>query len=606
MNDERDKLIPEIQPRVEPLSVFKSSTDDIADAGEIITTEDAGVKFSSRSSRDQVLQGERAISTFETDGGSRSRSGRRQRPSSKLMEAEASETAIRFSQAEDTGMVNNGMSHRRQRRRFAEMAADSYVHTFRRSQSTGSSDEHSDSNVGVDASEDLAHQAAYITGDAADRGYNRLRVKRAGQLRQREGLSQGLIFDAEEKGKATAEAENKNWIRRYYHKQRYKRMYAESRYAEMKGKQAFDSQVRLGTRIKAALKQTYASKKRALLVLGLILLMVLLIMAAVSSCGASIHGLTSTFLATTYPSTDEDIYAVEEYYSSMESQLNAQIIRMESAHPGYDEYLYQVDEISHNPYHLISYFTTKYGQFTFEQVKSELEEIFHQQYSISTSTSTHEVTETEIEEIDGEEVETEVTKTVTSFNIMMSNHDLDDVLRARMSSDETGQYKILNTTYGNRDYLFDLDKLTTYSPRGLGITYRIPPEALSDKRFARMIKEAEKYLGYPYVWGGSSPSTSFDCSGFVSWVINHCGNGWNVGRLGAEGLRQICVPVRPSDAKPGDLIFFQYTYPCGPGASHVGIYVGDGMMIHCGNPIQYTSVKAAYWQQHFLCYGRLK
>ena len=189
---------------------------------------------------------------------------------------------------------------------------------------------------------------------------------------------------------------------------------------------------------------------------------------------------------------------------------------------------------------------------------------------------------------------------------MMSNHDLDDVLRARMSSDETGQYKILNTTYGNRDYLFDLDKLTTYSPRGLGITYRIPPEALSDKRFARMIREAEKYLGYPYVWGGSSPSTSFDCSGFVSWVINHCGNGWNVGRLGAEGLRQICVPVRPSDAKPGDLIFFQYTYPCGPGASHVGIYVGDGMMIHCGNPIQYTSVKAAYWQQHFLCYGRLK
>lgn len=606
MNDERDKLIPEIQPRAEPLSVFRSSADDIADAGEINTTADAGVKFSSRSSRDQVLQGGREVSAFETDGGSRTRSGRRQRPSSKLVEAEAPETAIRFNQAEDNGMVNNGMSHRRQRRRFAEMAADGYVHTLRRSQSAGSSDEYSDSNVGVDAAEDFAHQAVYIAGDTADRGFNRLRVKRAGQLRQREGLSQGLIFDAEKEGKAAVEAESKNWIRRYYHKQRYKRMYAESRYAEMKGKQAFDSQVRLGTKIKAALKQTYASKKRALLVLGLILLMVLLIMAAVSSCGASIHGLTSTFLATTYPSTDEDIYAVEEYYASMETQLNAQIIRMESAHPGYDEYLYQVDEISHNPYHLISYFTTKYGQFTFEQVKPELEEIFHQQYSISTSTSTHEVTETEIEEIDGEEVETEVTKTVTSFNIMMSNHDLDDVLRSRMSSDETGQYKILNTTYGNRDYLFDLDKLTTYSPRGLGITYRIPPEALSDKRFARMIREAEKYLGYPYVWGGSSPSTSFDCSGFVSWVINHCGNGWNVGRLGAEGLRQICVPVRSSDAKPGDLIFFQYTYPCGPGASHVGIYVGDGMMIHCGNPIQYTSVKAAYWQEHFLCYGRIK
>ena len=605
MKDERDKLIPEIQPRAEPLSVFKSSTDDIADGEEIIAASDAGAKFSSRSSRDQVLQGGREVSAFETDGGSRTRSGGRQRPSSKLMEAEAPETAIRFSQAEDTGMVNNGMSHHRQRRRFAKMAADSYVHTFSRSQSAGNSGQYSEGNTGVDAAEDFAHQTAYIAGDAADRGYNRLRVKRAGQLRQREGLSQGLIFDAEEKGKAAVEAESKSWIRRYYHKQRYKRMYAESRYAEMKGKQAFDSQVRLGTRIKAALKQTYASKKRALLVLGLILLMVLLIIAAVSSCGASIHGLTSTFLATTYPSTDEDIYAVEEYYASMESQLNAQIIRMESAHPGYDEYLYQVDEISHNPYHIISYFTTKYGQFTFDQVKAELDEIFHEQYSISTSTSTREVTETETQMVEGEEVETEVTKTVTSFNIMMSNHDLDEVLKTRMNSDETGQYKILNTTYGNRDYLFDLSELTTYSPRGLGITYRIPPEALSDKKFARMIREAEKYLGYPYVWGGSSPSTSFDCSGFVSWVINHCGNGWNVGRLGAEGLRQICVPVRPSDAKPGDLIFFQYTYPCGPGASHVGIYVGDGMMIHCGNPIQYTSVKAAYWQQHFLCYGRL-
>ncbi len=604
MNSDTERLLPEIQPRAQPDAGFKSFADDIADSAELGAGQDSGSKFSGRSSRENILQSDRTISAFGTDGGSRSRSGKRQRPSSKLLEADESEAVHGFSQAVDTGMVNNGMSHRRQRRRFAEMAVDSYVHAFRQSQTHEDSD-YSDSNAGVEASEDFAKEAVLAAGDAADRGANRLRVKRAGQLRQREGLSQGLIFDAEE-NRVAADADSKSWIRRYYHKQRYKRMYAESRYAEMKGRQAFDSQVRLGTRIKAALKQTIAAKKHALLVLGIILLMVLLMMTAVSSCGASIHGLTSTFLATTYPSTDEDIHAVEEYYASMEARLNAQIIRMESSHPGYDEYLYQVDEISHNPYHLISYFTTKYGQFTFDQVKEELEEIFHQQYSISTSTSTQEITETETEIVDGEEVETEVTKTVTSFNIMMTNHDLDDVLRARMNSDERGQYKILNTTYGNRDYLFDLDKLTTYSPRGLGITYRIPPEALSDKKFARMIREAEKYLGYPYVWGGSSPSTSFDCSGFVSWVINNCGNGWNVGRLGAEGLRQICAPVKPSDAKPGDLIFFQYTYPCGPGASHVGIYVGNGMMIHCGNPIQYTSVKAAYWQQHFLCYGRIR
>jgi len=601
MSTEMNRLMPEIQPRAEPQTVFKSFSDNEAEIEDAAA--ESAKKFSRLSSRDGVLQNDRSISAFNADGGSRSRSGKRQRPSSRLMEAEATENFGKFTLAEDSGMVNNGMSHRRQRRRFAEKATDSYVHALRQSQYTA--DDRSDDNAGITAADDFAQQAIYAAGDIADSGYNRLRIRRAEQLRQKDGLSQGLIFDGKDKAESAAEGKS-SWIRRYYHKQRYKRMYAESRYAEMKGREAFAGRVRTSTRIKAVLRQAFESKKRALLVLGIIVLMVLLIMAAVSSCGATIHGLTSSFLATTYPSTDEDIHAVEEYYASMEAQLNGQISRMESAHPGYDEYLYQVDEISHNPYHLISYFTTKYGQFTFEQVKSELDEIFHQQYSISTSTSSREVTETVTQMVEGEEVETETTKTVTSFNIMMSNHDLDVVLRSRMNSDEKGQYKILNTTYGNRDYLFDLDSLTTYSPRGLGQTYQIPPEALTDKRFARMIKEANKYLGYPYVWGGSSPSTSFDCSGFVCWVINHCGNGWNIGRVDAGVLcRNCCVRVSPSNAKPGDLIFFQHTYNTS-GVSHVGIYVGNGMMIHCGNPIQYTSIKSAYWQQHFLCYGRIK
>ena len=170
-----------------------------------------------------------------------------------------------------------------------------------------------------------------------------------------------------------------------------------------------------------------------------------------------------------------------------------------------------------------------------------------------------------------------------------------------MNDEEEERYEYYNRTYGNRDYLFDISTLPSY---GGGFGYDIPADALSDERFAKMIHEAEKYLGYPYVWGGASPSTSFDCSGFVSWVINNCGNGWNVGRQTADGLRSCCAQVSPSQAKPGDLIFFQGTYNT-PGASHVGIYVGNGMMIHCGSPIQYTSIESAYWQQHFMAFGRL-
>jgi cell wall-associated NlpC family hydrolase len=196
-----------------------------------------------------------------------------------------------------------------------------------------------------------------------------------------------------------------------------------------------------------------------------------------------------------------------------------------------------------------------------------------------------------------------VTNTTTKkiLSVTLTNGSFDAVARANLDEEELILYNALNTTYGNRDYLFDV---STIPVSGDGMSYEIPPEALSDQKFANMIKEAEKYLGYPYVWGGSSPSTSFDCSGYVSWVINNCGNGWSYGRMTADGLRSICTYVSPSEAKPGDLIFFQKTYNTS-GASHVGIYVGNGMMIHCGNPIKYSNINTSYWQEHFLCYGRL-
>ena len=198
-----------------------------------------------------------------------------------------------------------------------------------------------------------------------------------------------------------------------------------------------------------------------------------------------------------------------------------------------------------------------------------------------------------------QEIEVTTTQTVNRYSVSLTNHNLDTVLRNRLTDDEKVRYALYNRTFGHRDYLFDLNSLPTYGGNG----YTIPPEALSDERFARMIAEAEKHLGTPYVWGGYAPG-GFDCSGFVSWVINHCGNGWDYGRLTAEGIRQVCAYVSPEEAKPGDIIFFQKTYDT-EGASHVGIYVGDGMMIHCGKPVQYTTIHTDYWNSHFLQFGRL-
>ena len=200
-----------------------------------------------------------------------------------------------------------------------------------------------------------------------------------------------------------------------------------------------------------------------------------------------------------------------------------------------------------------------------------------------------------------DELELTITRTVDRMSVVLTNHDLDTVLQNRMTAEEKVRYSLYNVTYGNRSYLFDLNNLPRYG--NASRDYTIPPEALSDERFARMIAEAERHLGTPYVWGGYAPG-GFDCSGFVCWVVNHCGNGWDIGRTTAEGIRQRCAYVSPEDARPGDIIFFEHTYDCA-GASHVGIYVGDGMMIHCGEPVQYTSINSPYWQDHFMEFGRL-
>ena len=347
--------------------------------------------------------------------------------------------------------------------------------------------------------------------------------------------------------------------------------------------------------------------KGVLIVLALALL-VMIIGGMFSSCTAMFSGSWNALLGTSYTAEDEDILGTDEEYAALEAALDEQIASIESDHPGYDEYRYDLAEIGHNPYELASYLTVLFEDYTREEVQGALQDLFSRQYTL-TLTPEVEVryrTETSTDPETGETTTETVPYDYHILNVTLTNKGLDAVVReSGLDEDQMERYNVLMSTSGNRSELFGED---VYGVSGGEYTdYDIPGEALTDERFRNMITEAEKFLGYPYVWGGSSPSTSFDCSGFVSWVINNCGNGWSVGRLGARGLKNICDIIPPSEAKPGDLIFFHHTYdaPDPSDATHVGIYVGDGMMIHCGNPISYASVESNYWQEHFLCYGRL-
>lgn len=403
---------------------------------------------------------------------------------------------------------------------------------------------------------------------------------------------------------AAKEAQGKTSIlNRFWQKKRYKEAYAAARNGKTAAGAAAKATQTAGSKAKATIQTFFRKNKGIFIGAGIIALFVLIFGAILSSCTAMMQGTQNTFISSTYPSQDADIYAAENAYLALEEELNDQINNMESTHPGYDEYNYQIDEISHNPYQLISYLTAKYEEFTYAQVAGEVESLFTQQYELIVDEVIEIRTRTVTDPETGEETEEEYEYRI--LNITLINHGFDSVARGNMDSDQSGRYTLYNATYGNRNYLFDTATLPTYTGDEGGFGYEIPAEALTDESFARMIAEAEKYLGFPYVWGGSSPSTSFDCSGFVCWVINNCGNGWNVGRTTANGLRSHCAYVSPEEAKPGDLIFFQGTYNT-TGASHVGIYVGNGMMIHCGDPVQYTSVQTSYWQSHFLAYGRIQ
>ena len=346
-------------------------------------------------------------------------------------------------------------------------------------------------------------------------------------------------------------------------------------------------------------------KKGSLIVIALFLI-VCLLLNSLSSCSILLQGGLSGLAGSTYPAKDSDMLGAEDAYAEMEADLQYELDHYESLHSGYDEYHYDLDEIKHDPYVLVSILTTYHqGEWTLDEVRGTLAMLFEKQYilteRVEVETRYRTETDTWTDEEGNSHTDTyEVPYDYYICYVTLENFDLSHVPVYIMDEEQLSLYAVYMSTLGNRPDLF------AGHPNAAGredyLDYDVPPEALEDETFAAMLQEAEKYLGFPYVWGGSSPSTSFDCSGFVSWVINH--SGWDVGRLGAQGLCDICTPVSAANARPGDLIFFKGTYDT-PGVSHCGIYVGNSMMIHCGDPISYANINSSYWQSHFYTFGRL-
>lgn len=397
-----------------------------------------------------------------------------------------------------------------------------------------------------------------------------------------------------------------NPLSRFHQKQQIKRQYAKD--LRGAGKSAGKAAKKTGKAAGEATKKTtdfIARHWKGILTVGVFLLLIVMIFTGLSSCAAILQGGVSSVLGTSYTAEDEAIREVEADYKELEKDLREEIADIESDYPDYDEYQYHLDEIGHNPFALASYLTAKLYDYTRQEAQAELQALFEKQYTLTLreEIQTRYRTESTTDPDTGETTTEEVPYDYYILHVTLTNKNIETLAGELLTPEQKEMFDIYMETKGNKPDIFGEDYAAT--PGGGQYTdYEIPPEALSDERFAAMIAEAEKYLGYPYVWGGSSPSTSFDCSGFVCWVINHSGAG-SVGRTTAQGIFNYTTPIAPSEAKPGDIIFFTGTYDSGSAVSHVGIYVGNGMMIHCGNPISYASVNTPYWQQHFYANGRL-
>ena len=467
-----------------------------------------------------------------------------------------------------------------------------------------------DDNVGVEAAHKV-EQAVESGGRLVQSAHRAHQLKPYRAAIRAERKLERANIDALQK-KAEIDSPTSNPVSKWQQKQAIKKQYAAAKHNQAAQTTAKAAENTAKAAKKAAEKAEKAGKyvwehRRGFAIAAAILLMLAFLLNSLSSCSVIMDGVGSGIAASTYPSQDADMLGAEAQYCEMEAELQRYLDTYESTHD-YDEYHFDLDTIEHDPYVLISMITALHqGEWTLDEVQGTLQMLFDRQYILTEDVvvETRYRTETDTwTDADGN-THTDTYQVPYDYyicTVTLENFNLSHVPVYIMSEEQLGMYATYMATLGNRPDLFPGSGYIGKYVEGSYTDYDIPPEALDDEVFAAIIKEAEKYLGYPYVWGGSSPSTSFDCSGFVSWVINH--SGWDVGRLGAQGLCNICTPVSSANVKPGDLVFFTGTYDT-PGVSHVGIYVGNNMMIHCGDPISYANLNSNYWQSHFYRYGRL-
>lgn len=513
--------------------------------------------------------------------------GKPVRKAKKADKAQTKKPEKQYTQDTDTGTV-------RTRLRFSERKLPSglthAVKTVPAHVGSVSVRQQQDDNAALDAVQATERGAAYGTrlAESASR-VRQLRLHRNGTERRTE--------------QSQPEQPGSNPASRWQQRQAIRRQYAAAKAG--RSKQTEEVTARAAEAARAAAEKTGAFVRRhgkGFVIFGVLGLLLAFLLSVFSSCAVLLQGAGSVLAGSSYPSEDADMRGAERAYRAMETELEAYLYSYEDSHD-YDEYHYALDSVGHDPYVLISILTAwKGGAWTLEDVTDTLETLFDLQYrlQIEVTTETRDRTETFIDDA-GDETETETPYSYSICSITLENADLSHLPATVLDEDQLALYAAYMGTLGNRDDLFpDSPYVARYSS-GYG-DYDIPEALLDDARFAAIITEAEKYLGYPYVWGGSSPATSFDCSGYVSWVLNH--SGWSVGRLTTDGLYALCTPIPSVYARPGDLVFFRGTYDT-PGISHVGIYVGNDVMLHCGDPISYTHLSASYWQQHFAGYGHL-
>lgn len=467
-----------------------------------------------------------------------------------------------------------------------------------------------DDNVGVEAAHKV-EQTVESGGRLVQSAHRAHQLKPYRAAIRAEKKLERANLDALQK-KAEIDSPTSNPVSKWQQKQAIKKQYAAAKHNQAAQTTAKAAENTAKAAKKAAEKAEKAGKyvwehRRGFAIAAAILLMLAFLLNGLSSCSVMMDGVGSGIAASTYPSQDANMLGAEAQYCAMEAELQRYLDTYESTHD-YDEYHFDLDTIEHDPYVLISMITALHqGEWTLDEVQGTLQMLFDRQYILTEDVvvETRYRTETDTwTDADGN-THTDTYQVPYDYyicTVTLENFNLSHVPVYIMSEEQLGMYATYMATLGNRPDLFPGSGYIGKYVEGSYTDYDIPPGALDDEVFAAIIKEAEKYLGYPYVWGGSSPSTSFDCSGFVSWVINH--SGWDVGRLEAQGLCNICTPVSSANVKPGDLVFFTGTYDT-PGVSHVGIYVGNNMMIHCGDPISYANLNSSYWQSHFYRYGRL-